>query len=133
MSIGLLAGSYGADGFRTCGVTGLRIHRSAEVPVKLFGLTAVVALIIGGTAALLVALTRWELVGLLDPVDFYKFLSLHAWNLLIFHGDRHPVRGRPHRAGPAASGASGREDGLGGDAGLGDSDRVRDLDDVAPR
>jgi len=84
MSIGLLAGSYGADGFRTCEVTGLRIHRSAEVPVKLFGLTAVVALIIGGTAALLVALTRWELVGLLDPADFYKFLSLHAWNLLIF-------------------------------------------------
>jgi cytochrome c oxidase subunit 1 len=84
MSIGLLAGSYGTDGFRTCEVTGLRIHRSAEVPVKLFGLTAVVALIIGGTAALLVALTRWELVGLLDPADFYKFLSLHAWNLLIF-------------------------------------------------
>jgi cytochrome c oxidase subunit 1 len=84
MAIGLLEHSYDGDGFRTCGVTGLRIHRSAEVPVKLFGLTAVVALIVGGIAALLVALTRWEGVGILDPADFYKFLSLHAWNLLIF-------------------------------------------------
>lgn len=84
MAIGLLKGDYGADGFRTCGVTGLKIHRSAEVPIKLFGLTAVVALIVGGIAALLVALTRWEAVGILGPPDFYKFLSLHAWNLLIF-------------------------------------------------
>ena len=84
MAIGLLEHTYDGEGFRTCGVTGLRIHRSAEVPVKLFGLTAVVALIVGGIAALLVALTRWESVGILGPADFYKFLSLHAWNLLIF-------------------------------------------------
>jgi len=84
MAIGLIENDYGADGFRTCRVTGLRIHRSAEVPVKMFGLTAVVALIIGGIAALLVALTRWEAVGILGAADFYKFLSLHAWNLLIF-------------------------------------------------
>jgi len=84
MAIGLLEGTYGPDGFRTCEVTGLKIHRSAEVPLKLFGLTAVVALILGGTAALLVALTRWEAVGLLRPTQFYKYLSLHAWNLLIF-------------------------------------------------
>ena len=67
MAIGLLERTYGEDGFRTCEVTGLRIHRSAEVPVKMFGLTAVVALIIGGIAALLVALTRWEAVGILQP------------------------------------------------------------------
>lgn len=84
MAIGLLDAPYGEDGFRTCEVTGLRIHRSAEVPVKVFGLTAVVALIVGGIAALLVALTRWEAVGILQPTAFYKFLSLHAWNLLIF-------------------------------------------------
>ncbi|HKJ87265.1 MAG TPA: cytochrome C oxidase subunit I, partial [Gammaproteobacteria bacterium] len=84
MAIGLLEGSYGADGFRTCEVTGLKIHRSAEVPVKMFGLTAVVALILGGIAALLVALTRWEAVGLLQPTPSYKYLSRHAWNLLIF-------------------------------------------------
>ncbi|MDX1568110.1 MAG: cbb3-type cytochrome c oxidase subunit I [Longimicrobiales bacterium] len=80
----LFDAGYGDDGFRTCGVTGLRIHRTVENLVKVFGLTAVVALIIGGIAAIAVALTRWELVGLLGPEAFYRYLSLHAWNLLVF-------------------------------------------------
>ncbi|WP_336002817.1 cytochrome c oxidase subunit I [Halorientalis halophila] len=75
---------YDDDGFRTCSVTGLRIHRSAEDMVKLFGLTAIVALLIGGLFAIFVALTRWEVIGLLGAEDFYRFLSIHAWNLLIF-------------------------------------------------
>jgi cytochrome c oxidase subunit 1 len=75
---------YGEDGFRTCSVTGLKVHRSVENPVKLFGLTAVVALLIGGIAAILVAMTRWEVVGLLPAEEFYTALSVHAWHLLIF-------------------------------------------------
>jgi len=65
-------------------VTGLEIHRSVENLVKLFGLTAVVALLYGGIFAITVAMTRWEVIGLLDPSDFYTHLSMHAWNLLIF-------------------------------------------------
>jgi len=76
--------TYDDEGYRDCSVTGLRIHRSAEEMVKLFGLTAIVALLIGGVFAILVALTRWELVGLLAPGAFYTVLSIHAWNLLIF-------------------------------------------------
>jgi len=75
---------YDEDGFRTCGITGLNIHKSAEDMVKLFGVTAIVALLVGGTFAFFVAMTRWELVGLLSPSDFYKYLSVHAWYLLIF-------------------------------------------------
>ncbi|XVH33272.1 cytochrome c oxidase subunit I (plasmid) [Haloferacaceae archaeon DSL9] len=82
--LGLFDNEYGADGFRTCSVTGLRIHRTAENHAKLFGLAAVVALLFGGVFALTVAMTRWEFVGLLGPGDFYHHLSLHAWNLLIF-------------------------------------------------
>jgi cytochrome c oxidase subunit 1 len=81
---GLGTFSYDDEGYRNCSVTGLRIHRSAEDMVKLFGLTAIVALLIGGIFAIFVALTRWELVGLLAPADFYTYLSIHAWNLLIF-------------------------------------------------
>jgi len=85
---GLFGNDYDEDGFRTCSVTGLDIHRSAEVYVKLFGLTAVVALIVGGVFALSVAMTRWELIGLLgefgDSGGYYRHLSMHAWNLLIF-------------------------------------------------
>jgi cytochrome c oxidase subunit 1 len=84
MATALRSNDYDADGFRTCPVTGLDIHRSAENMVKLFGLTAVVALVVGGIFALLVALTRWELVGLLSPGEFYTYLSIHAWYLLVF-------------------------------------------------
>ncbi|QLD84434.1 cbb3-type cytochrome c oxidase subunit I [Natronomonas halophila] len=80
----LFENDYGPDGFRTCSVTGLDIHRSAEKYVKLFGLTAVIALVVGGIFAFNVAMTRWELVGLLEPSSYYTHLSMHAWNLLIF-------------------------------------------------
>jgi cytochrome c oxidase subunit 1 len=60
------------------------VHRSAERPTKLFVITAVVSMVLGGIAALLVALTRWEAVGLLSAPAFYKWLSIHAWSLLIF-------------------------------------------------
>jgi cytochrome c oxidase subunit 1 len=80
----LFTNDYDEDGFRRCSVTGLDVHRSVENYVKLFGLTAVVALVVGGLFAFFVAMTRWELVGLLGPGDYYTFLSMHAWNLLIF-------------------------------------------------
>jgi cytochrome c oxidase subunit 1 len=80
----LFDNDYDDDGFRECSVTGLDIHRSAENHVKLFGLTAVISLVIGGSFALTVALTRWELVGLLTEQNYYKHLSMHAWNILIF-------------------------------------------------
>ena len=82
--LGLFDNPYDEDGFRTCSVTGLNIHRSVENYVKLFGLTAVVALLVGGIAAIFVAMTRWELVGLTSASSFYNWLSVHAWNLLIF-------------------------------------------------
>ncbi|WP_115865501.1 cytochrome c oxidase subunit I [Halorussus litoreus] len=82
--LGLFDNDYDADGFRTCSVTGLNIHRSAENMVKLYGLTSVVALLVGGIFAFFVAMTRWEAIGLVSPNDFYKFTSIHAWNLLIF-------------------------------------------------
>ncbi|RQG95348.1 cytochrome c oxidase subunit I [Natrarchaeobius chitinivorans] len=82
--LGLFDHEYDDDGWRTCSVTGLEIHSSTENYAKLFGLTAVVALLVGGLFAITVPLTRWELVGLLEPADFYIHLSMHAWNLLIF-------------------------------------------------
>lgn len=79
-----LANEYGDDGFRECDMTGLKVHESAETQVKRFALTAVLALCVGGVFAALIALTRWEAVGLLGRESFYMALSVHAWNLLIF-------------------------------------------------
>src|SRR6056297_3360143 len=84
MNLALLSNPYDEQGFRTCSVTGLNVHRSAERPTKLFVLSAVLSMVLGGIAALFVALTRWEAVGVLSAPAFYKWLSIHAWSLLIF-------------------------------------------------
>jgi len=69
---------------RICATTGLPICRSAEFFVKANAVLGVVFLLIGGIAAILVALTRWQAVHLL-PVDwFYRILTLHGINMLIF-------------------------------------------------
>jgi len=67
---------------RTCPVTGFRVHRAAEDLVKANAVAAVVALWVGGLAAIVVLFTRW--MGAFPPEAFYQYLALHAWNMLIF-------------------------------------------------
>ncbi len=73
-----------ADPFRTCQFTGRRIHHQAEALVKANAVVAVVALLIGAIAALLLVLTRWQAVHLLEPTWYYRILTLHGLNMLIF-------------------------------------------------
>ncbi len=70
--------------FRTCPVTGRSIHAQAERLVKANAVVAVVALLIGASAALLLALTRWQAVHLLPAVWYYRLLGVHGMNMLIF-------------------------------------------------
>ena len=70
--------------FRTCNVTGLRLHRPAERLIKANAVAATVALVIGGISAILILLTRWQAVHLLDPVMFYRVLTAHGISMLIF-------------------------------------------------
>ena len=42
------------------------------------------ALLIGGIAAVLVLLTRWQAVHLLPAEWFYRILTVHGMNMLIF-------------------------------------------------
>ncbi|HEX9704604.1 MAG TPA: cbb3-type cytochrome c oxidase subunit I [Gemmatimonadales bacterium] len=71
-------------GFRTCPTTGLRVHAQADALIKTNAVAATVALLIGGIAAVLVLLTRWQAVHLLDAVWFYRLLTVHGMNMLIF-------------------------------------------------
>ncbi len=72
------------SGQRICLTTGLTICRRAEFFVKANAVLAVVFLLIGGIGAILLALTRWQTVHLL-PVDwFYRIITLHGINMLIF-------------------------------------------------
>jgi cytochrome c oxidase subunit I len=70
--------------FRKCGVTGLSLHRPAEQLMKAHAVAATVALLIGGISAILILLTRWQAVHLLDPVMFYRVLTAHGISMLIF-------------------------------------------------
>ena len=72
------------EDFRTCPVTGFKVHLPAERLIKVNAVTAVVALLVGAVMAILIALTRWEAVHLLRPMDYYKFVTLHGWNMLGF-------------------------------------------------
>jgi cytochrome c oxidase subunit 1 len=69
---------------RSCPSTGLRVHPQADALIKANAVAATIALLIGGVAALLVLLTRWQAVHLLDPVWFYRILTVHGMNMLIF-------------------------------------------------
>jgi cytochrome c oxidase subunit 1 len=73
-----------AAGFRTCDVTGRRISRAAESLIKANAVVAVVALLVGATAALLLVLTRWQAVHLLPAEWYYRILGVHGMNMLIF-------------------------------------------------
>jgi len=70
--------------FRVCPDTGLKFHRPAETLMKANAVAAVVFLLVGGFYGLLVGLTRWQAVHLLQADDFYMVLTLHGLNVLIF-------------------------------------------------
>jgi cytochrome c oxidase subunit 1 len=69
---------------RVCPVTGLTVNRDSERLVRWNAVTAVVFFLVGVIAAALLALTRWQAVHLLAPVWFYRMLTLHGLNMLIF-------------------------------------------------
>jgi cytochrome c oxidase subunit 1 len=70
--------------FRICSATGRRIHRQAEWLIRANAVVAVVALLIGAIAALLLVLTRWQAVHLLPAQWYYRILGVHGMNMLIF-------------------------------------------------
>jgi cytochrome c oxidase subunit 1 len=70
--------------FRTCKTTGLPVCFTAQKFIKFNAVFAVVFLLVGAIAAILIALTRWSAVHLLSDVMFYRMLTLHGMNMLIF-------------------------------------------------
>ena len=73
-----------SEAFRTCPVTRLRVHSQADALIKVNAVAATIFLIVGGIAALLVLLTRWQVVHLLDAAWFYRMLTIHGMSMLIF-------------------------------------------------
>jgi cytochrome c oxidase subunit 1 len=69
--------------FRVCPVTTYRVDLAAERLIIANAVAAVVFLLIGGLAALLIALTRWQAIHLLGPVWFYRLLTAHGLDMLV--------------------------------------------------
>jgi cytochrome c oxidase subunit 1 len=69
---------------RRCEVTGLKVDWHAETLIKVNAVVAVVNFLIGIVAAFGIVLTRWQAVHLLPAGLFYRFLTLHGLNMLIF-------------------------------------------------
>ena len=70
--------------FRVCPDTGLWFDATAERLIKLNAVMGVVFLLIGGVIGLLMALTRWPAVHLLQADTFYMLLTAHGVDVLIF-------------------------------------------------
>ena len=70
--------------YRVCPRSGLQFHKSAENLIKINAVVAVVALLVGGIGAVLVLLTRWQAVHLIDASNFYMVLTAHGIDMLIF-------------------------------------------------
>ncbi len=77
-------GNHPAGTVRTCDTTGLPVCLTAQYFIKLHAVVAVVFLLVGGIGALLLALTRWPAVHLLSAPWYYRVLTLHGLNMLIF-------------------------------------------------
>jgi cytochrome c oxidase subunit 1 len=65
-------------------VTGLKLDWHAETLVKVNAVVAVVCFLVGLVAAFGIVMTRWQAVHLLPADLFYRFLTLHGLNMLIF-------------------------------------------------
>jgi cytochrome c oxidase subunit 1 len=70
--------------FRTCPRTGLQYHKSAETLIKVNAVAAVVSLLVGGVLALLILLTRWQAIHLVNAENFYLYLTVHGLDMLAF-------------------------------------------------
>lgn len=83
-TLSLPLGNFRAGEVRTCDTTGLPVCLTAQKFIKLNAVCAVVALLIGAIAAILLGLTRWPAVHLLPADWYYRILTVHGINMLIF-------------------------------------------------
>ena len=70
--------------YRTCPRSGLQFEANAEKLMLANAVAAVVFLLIGGILAVGVVLTRWPAIHWLEADTFYKVLTAHGIDMLIF-------------------------------------------------
>ncbi|MCP3985400.1 MAG: cytochrome c oxidase subunit I, partial [bacterium] len=79
-----VVGNHPENEVRSCDTTSLPVCLTGQQFIRWHAVVAVVFLLIGGIGALLLALTRWPAVHLLDAQWYYRILTLHGLNMLVF-------------------------------------------------
>ena len=79
-----VTGNQPASEVRSCDTTSFPICTTGQRFVKLHAVLGVIFLLIGGIGAILLGLTRWPAVHLLSAEWYYRILTLHGLNMLIF-------------------------------------------------
>jgi cytochrome c oxidase subunit 1 len=70
--------------FRKCDITGFEVDKRGEALIKVNAVFAVVFFLVAIIAAFFLVLTRHPTIHLLPPHLYYRFLTLHGWNALLF-------------------------------------------------
>ncbi|MEW6467691.1 MAG: cbb3-type cytochrome c oxidase subunit I [Bacteroidota bacterium] len=70
--------------FRTCDITGFKVDLKAQTLIRVNAVFAVVSLLVAIACAILLVFTRWPQFHLLDAEWFYRVLTAHGLNALIF-------------------------------------------------
>ncbi|MDH5397454.1 MAG: cbb3-type cytochrome c oxidase subunit I [Cyclobacteriaceae bacterium] len=70
--------------FRTCDITGFKVCLASQKLIRINAVFAVVSLLIAVLGAILLVFTRWQEVHLLSSPWYYRILTLHGLNALIF-------------------------------------------------
>ncbi len=70
--------------FRTCDITGFKVDMRAQTLIRLNAVFAVIALLVAIIAALLLVLTRYQPIHLLDTEMYYRLITFHGINALVF-------------------------------------------------
>ncbi len=81
---GFATGNHRPGELRSCDTTGLPVCLNAQWFIRINAVMAVVFLLVGGVASILLALTRAPTIHLLSAEWYYRILTLHGLNMLIF-------------------------------------------------
>ena len=70
--------------FRTCDITGFKVDLRSEKLIRANAVASVVSLLMAVVAALLLVFTRYQPVHLLNAEWYYRLVTFHGLNALIF-------------------------------------------------
>ena len=70
--------------FRTCDITGFKVDLQSQKLIRVNAVLAVISLLLAVVAAILLVFTRYQPVHLLSAEWYYRLVTFHGLNALIF-------------------------------------------------